>query len=376
MQNVTLVPGLEGIAVAETTLSLIDGQKGHLILRGYPIAALSGKVSFAQTCALLWTGKLPQGPEVDTWHQRLGEARVDAANHLPQDLSFLKDLEGMEAMRALTARMSAPKPPEDNLMAPQITGAMAVFAATWYRAQHGLGAPVPDPTLDSATDLLRMIYNRTPDPAQARALDAYLVAVIEHGMNASTFTARVVSSTGSDLVSAVVSAIGALKGPLHGGAPGPVLDMLDAIETPARAESWLRNELAQGRRIMGMGHRVYRVRDPRAAVLERAARHLDNSPHGAERLALARAVEETAAQLLEARYPGRPLRANVEFYTAALLSALALDRTLFSPLFCASRTAGWCAHILEERANGRLIRPRAIYRGPKPLLEETLEEMA
>ena len=209
-----------------------------------------------------------------------------------------------------------------------------------------------------------MLSGAAPEPSRVAALDAYLCCVVDHGMNASTFAARVVASTGSDLVSAIVAAIGALKGPLHGGAPGPVLDMLDAIGHPARARTWLEAELAAGRRIMGMGHRIYRVRDPRAAALEHAI--ADPRAHGRRRCALdvARAVERDAERLLADRHPERSLRANVEFYTAVLLEAIGIPRTLFSPTFAASRVVGWCAHVDEQRRVGRLIRPASTYVGP------------
>jgi citrate synthase len=203
-------------------------------------------------------------------------------------------------------------------------------------------------------------------PAKAKGLEAYLVVVSDHGMNASTFTARVIASTGSDLVSAVVGAIGALKGPLHGGAPGPVLEMLDSIGQPDHAIQWLEAEINAGRRIMGMGHRIYRVRDPRAAVLEQAVLRLERSGIGTPRLKLARAVEEAAEGLLRKRHPDRPLNANVEFYTAVLLDALGFPRTLFSSLFACGRVVGWCAHVAEQRATGRLIRPESRYIGPRP----------
>lgn len=212
-----------------------------------------------------------------------------------------------------------------------------------------------------------MLSGIVPAPASVRGLDAYLCCVVDHGMNASTFTARVVASTGSDTVSAIVAAISALKGPLHGGAPGPVLDMLDAVDTAPCARAWLETELAAGRRIMGMGHRVYQVRDPRAAALERAATMLEESGVSSERLPLARAVERAAEQLLAERHPNRHLRANVEFYTAVLLDSLGIPRTLFSPMFAASRVVGWCAHVDEQRSVGRLIRPASVYVGPSAL---------
>src|SRR5262249_31503041 len=241
------------------------------------------------------------------------------------------------------------------------TGAVAVLAAAWNRARRGAEPIAPDPETDHATDYARMALGAAPSPHAATALDAYLATVIDHGMNASTFAARVVTSTASDLVSALVAAIGALKGPLHGGAPGPVLDMLDAVAATGDAEAWLVGELAAGRRIMGMGHRIYRVRDPRAAVLETAV-----APLASPRLALARAVEQAAAKILRDRKPDRPLAANVEFYTAVLLDAVGLPREQFASTFAVSRIAGWSAHILEQHRTGRLIRPSSHYIGPLP----------
>ena len=267
----------------------------------------------------------------------------------------------MDALRAAVAHLDGRSSPEE------VIGAVAVYAAAW--ARRGRPAIAPDPSLPHAADYLRMIDGETPSEARVNALDAYLVTVSDHGMNASTFAARVVASTGSDLTSAVVAAIGALKGPLHGGAPGPVLDMLDAIGTPDRAADWLGNELASGRRIMGMGHRIYRVRDPRAAVLERAIEGFENAPSApvkTERLALARAVERAAEGVLRARHPSRPLHANVEFYTAVLLDAVGLHRTAFTPTFAVGRVVGWAAHVAEQRATGRLIRPASKYIGVMP----------
>ena len=228
-----------------------------------------------------------------------------------------------------------------------------------------MGQPpvAPDPSLSLAADYLHMIYGAPAAAPLVAGLDAYLVTVSDHGLNASTFVARIVTSTGSDAVSSVVAAIGALKGPLHGGAPGHVLDMLDEIGEPERAQSWIEAELAAGRRVMGMGHRIYRVRDPRAAVLERAVAALEATGRTTSRLALARGVERVAETALSTKYPDRPLRANVEFYTSVLLDAVGLPRSLFSPTFAVGRSAGWCAHIAEQRAVGKLIRPASRYVG-------------
>jgi citrate synthase len=207
-----------------------------------------------------------------------------------------------------------------------------------------------------------MVRGEAPREAEARALDTYMVTVADHGMNASTFAARVVASTGSDATSALTAALGALKGPLHGGAPGPVLDMLDAIGE-GDPEPWLAAELSAGRRIMGMGHRIYRVRDPRAAALEGALARLGTGGTD-RRTRRARRVEEAAERLLAARHPGRNLKANVEFYTALLLEALGLPRAAFTAVFAAARVAGWLAHVAEQTREGRLIRPGVEYVGP------------
>lgn len=336
--------GLEGVVVAETKLSEVDGERGRLILAGHDAEELGARASFEQAAALFG-------------HGPLGEARVRAFERLPALGDALSRPDGMDALRGAVAHL------EGTASAEELIGAVAVFAAAW--ARRGLSPIAPDPSLPHAADYLRMIDGRAPSAARIAALNAYLVTVTDHGMNASTFAARVVASTGSDLTSAIVAAIGALKGPLHGGAPGPVLDMLDAIGAPENAVAWLEAELAAGRRIMGMGHRIYRVRDPRAAVLEGAIERLARS-QGSPRLALARAVERAAEGVLRGRYPNRPLHANVEFYTAVLLDAVGLPRTLFTPTFAVGRVVGWTAHVAEQRATGRLIRPASRYVGPMP----------
>jgi citrate synthase len=244
-------------------------------------------------------------------------------------------------------------------------GMAAVATASWLRAERGEGRLPPQPELSHAQDLLRLAHGAPPTEGAVRLLDAYLVTVAEHGFNASTFAARVTASTGADLASAVVSGVVTLSGPLHGGAPGPVLDMLDAVSSPERAVDYVRAELAAGRRIMGMGHRVYRVRDPRAFVLERALSAYGSGEGASRRLALARAVEHAAELELARKYPGRALRANVEFYTALLLEALAVPRAAFTAIFACARVAGYAAHYAEQRRDGRLIRPSALYVGPE-----------
>ncbi len=359
--NTAASAGLDGIVVADTRLSEVDGERGRLVVAGHDIERLTGAVGFEDMVALLGTGALPDAAGRERTRRALAEGRVLAFARLSALGDALARVDGMDALRAATAHLTTDAGPN---AAAHLIAALAVFAAAWMRARAGASPLAPDPSISHAADYLRMATGEPPEPARIAGLDAYLVTVAEHGMNASTFAARVVTSTGSDAISAVVAAIGALKGPLHGGAPGPVLDMLDAIAAPAQATAWIEGELAAGRRIMGMGHRIYRVRDPRAAVLERALTRLESAGVSTGRLALARAVEHAAEGALRTRYPTRPLAVNVEFYTAVLLDAVGLPRTLFSPTFAVARVAGWCAHIDEQRAHGRLIRPASRYVGP------------
>lgn len=359
--------GLDGVLAAETSLSEVDGEGGHLRVAGFDIEALAGQASFEEICCLLWStagrvasGARPSDEELKTCRAALGEHRVRAFGLLPSLGDALRAEDGMDALRASLSHLNSLRDAHPEA----VTAALAVFACAWARLRNGQEPLAPDPSLAHAADVLRMIRAEAFSPALADALNTYLVTVADHGMNASTFAARVVTSTGSDMISAVVAAVGALKGPLHGGAPGPVLDMLDAVGSPERAQDWIEAELLSGRRIMGMGHRIYRVRDPRASVLEKAILKLSESGIETGRLALARAVERAALGVLKARYPDRPLRANVEFYTAVLLDSLGLPRFMFSPMFAIGRVSGWCAHIQEQRAVGRLIRPASKYIPP------------
>lgn len=363
--------GLDGVIVADTAISEVDGERGRLLVAGLDIESLAGHVPFAAACCLLLDGALPGAAALAELGRSLGRARAAASARLADHGAALRLADPMDALRAMLSAHHAPLPrPGDDAAerehAIAMLGAAPVYVAAWARTAAGATPIAADPGLDHAADFLRMLSGAAPDAARAAGLDAYLVTVCEHGMNASTFTARVVASTGSDMVSAVVAALGSLKGPLHGGAPGPVLDMLDSIGEPAAAVGWLEEQLVAKRRIMGMGHRVYRVRDPRAAVLERAIERLEAAGHRTPRLALARAVERAAEDVLGRRYPDRPLRANVEFYTAVLLDAVGLDRGLFTPAFAIGRIAGWCAHVAEQRRTGRLIRPDSRYVGPRP----------
>jgi len=357
--------GLEGVVAAETRLSDVDGERGRLTIAGHDVEHLGLAATYEDAFALLESGALPDATGRERTRAALGQARAQAFALLPRLGDALELSDGMDALRTALAHVQ-PGAQGGLSESMRVVGAVSLFAATWARRAAGLSPQPPDPARATASDFLRLVRDREPSAAEVQALEAYWVTVCDHGMNASTFAARVVASTGSDRVSALVAALGALKGPLHGGAPGPVLDMLDAVSSPKNAERWLEAELGAGRRIMGMGHRIYRVRDPRAAVLEKAIERLEQAGASSGRLSLARAVERAAVGVLRARHPDRPLHANVEFYTAVLLDSVGLPRSLFSPAFAVGRVLGWSAHFDEQRATGRLIRPASRYVGPKP----------
>jgi citrate synthase len=357
--------GLEGVVAAETVLSEVDGEAGRLVIRGYPIAALSGHVTTEDATHLLLDGFFPDLPDAKQLAAALGRARVEVFAEVASLDERLLAHGTIEGVRALMARLADG---DDLAVALRLIAAPAVFTPAVSRRKQGLQAIAPDPNLGHAADVLRMLRGHAATPAEVDALNAYLVTVCDHGLNASTFAARVVASTLAGLTSAVLAGISALKGPLHGGAPGPVIEMLDAIGKPQNAQAWLEAALDRGDRLMGFGHRVYRVRDPRADALKRAVKQLgegSNSLPG--RLAFAEAVETAALAVLKARKPNRSLQTNVELYTALMLEALAFPPDAFTCVFAIGRVAGWLAHAREQVEGGRLIRPQSVYIGPAPL---------
>jgi len=364
--------GLEGVVAASTRLSHVDGQAGELIIGGYELKELAGRVSFEAAAHLLWNGALPDDDQLRDLRREMAESRVvpEAPMRLMRQAGQAPPIDALRmACAALSLDLVDPNditPSGDLAAAKMLTARLPTLVAAHARLSEGKEPIAPRPDLPHAANFLYMVHGREPDPLAARALDTYWVTVIDHGMNASTFAGRVIASTRSDMVSAVTGAIGALKGPLHGGAPGPVLDMLVEIGSAERAETWVRSELAAGRRIMGFGHRVYKVRDPRAEVLGAVARELSTAQLEDRRLFdLARAVEDTAVRILEEVKPGRNLRTNVEFYTALVLQALGLNPRSFVAIFACGRVAGWCAHVIEQHAEDHLIRPQSEYVGPR-----------
>ena len=354
--------GLEGVVAARTVLSDVDGAAGRLVIRGLSLDELVGATPFEEAIRLLWSGFFEGLPENLT--APLGAARAEVFAQTKALDGDLVARPPLEAMRALTARLADG---DDLATALRLVAAPAVFTAAVVRAQAGEASLAPDPAAGHSADILRMTRGKSASNAEAAALDAYLVTVCDHGLNASTFAARVVASTLPGLTSAVLAGIGALKGPLHGGAPGPVIDMLDAIGSPQNARSWLEAALDRGDRLPGFGHRVYRVRDPRADALKRTVRVMGAGSNVLPgRLAFAEAVESAALDILKTRKPGRSLQTNVEFYTALLLEALGFPPSAFTCIFAMGRTAGWIAHAREQIATGRMIRPQSVYVGPQP----------
>jgi citrate synthase len=364
--------GLEGIVAAATNIAEVDGEKGKLTLRGYDISELSGNVEFEEVAYLLWYGKLPTQQEFDTL-----KAEMSAARKLPDSvLTALRAVspyaQGMDILRIGASMLSVGDETLNSLdledcrrRAARLQAQMPAIVAHTYRLGQGKEIVEPKPEHGLAAGFLYMLEGEEPDPARVAALNAYMVAVSEHGLNASTFTGRVVISTDSDMVSALTAAIGALKGSKHGGVPGPVLKMLQAIGTPENADAFIRNEITSGRRIMGFGHRVYKVRDPRAELLSDAADRMAEITGDRHLLELTRAVEDTTVKVLAELKPGRDLYANVELYAALILHAVGVPSELFTPIFGIGRTSGWTAHMLDQIEDARLIRPASIYVGPR-----------
>lgn len=352
--------GLDGVAAAETALSHIDGDKGELVIAGSRVDDIAFDLGFEALAARLWSAATGEPVDAIALKAAIGAARQAVFHRLP---AILPATDGMPPVAALRAGIAALRDEDGFRPEVLLVGAVPVIAAALARRAGG-GEPVaPSPDRGHAADFLTMLRGAEPGRDEAAALDAYLVTVSDHGMNASTFTARVVASTKADLFMAVTAAYCALSGPLHGGAPEPVLEMLDAIGARERIAPWVDAALARGERLMGFGHRVYRVRDPRADVLKRAVSLLGGSSAD---LGFAAEVEAYARVALARAKPGRKLDTNVEFYTAILLDALKIPRQAFTPVFAAARTAGWTAHALEQQRIGRLLRPASVYTGAMP----------
>ncbi len=353
----TFNSGLEGIVAAETVLSEVDGEAGRLILRGHRLQDIAGRRSVEWLIAELWHGFVQGNLSELSLRRDLAAMRVAVFDDILPLLPQAVRLAPIEALRVLLAAV-----PDDAQDLPiRLTATVAVGLAAVLRTRGGAAPVRPDGALGHTADLLRMLRGAPATAEEEAALETYLLTATDHGLNASTFTARVVASTAAGLASSVTAALCALKGPLHGGAPGPVIEMLDEIGTPENAEAWLDAAVLRGDRLMGFGHRVYRVTDPRSDVVKRAVESLGRDQG---RIRFAEQIERAALAVLAKRKPARSLQTNLEFYTALLLEALEVPRDAFTGVFAVARVAGWIAHALEQTAAARLIRPQSRYVGP------------
>jgi len=350
--------GLEGVIAAETVLSHSDGERGILWVRGHALPELVAEHAYEGAVALLWDGFAGNGLSRDIIRAELGAAREAAFAQLPDWLDAAAGRPLVEGVRLSLAFLR-----EDSRPA-AILASLPVAIAALIRVRQGASPLPPDPSLGSAADLLRMIRGEPVAEPMAEALDAYWTSVIDNGLNTSAYTARIIASSRASLVSAALGAYCAFTGPLHGGAPGPTLDMLDEAAASGDIDAWLERKLAAGERLMGFGHRVFRHGDPRAVELRKALQRLGP---GTGRLAFAAEVERHVREVFARLKPGRPaLKPNVEINAALLLDAVGIPREAFTPVFAVARCAGWLAHAMEQQKTGRLIRPSSAYIGPVP----------
>ncbi len=362
--------GLEGVVVADTTVGDVRGKEGFYHYREYSAIDLARGRSFEDVAHLLIRGRLPEPGESTRFAGDLADQR-HAPGGVTEIVARLSILGGpMDTLRTAISALGTQlkwQPVldlDDASLQEQVARLIAVaptMLAAGHRTSRGLDPVPPRTDLGHAANYLWMLSGSEPSAEHARALEQYLIVAIDHGFNASTFAARVIASTGADLASAICGAVGALAGPLHGGAPGRALDMLDEVRPNGDAGEWVRQAVGRGDRIMGFGHRVYKTDDPRAVFLREVAQGLDG-PLATEAAEVERAVVDTLRELK----PGRSLYANVEFYAGIVMASSGVPRELFTPTFAIARLVGWCAHVLEQRADNRLIRPLARYVGPPP----------
>ena len=359
-----LKKGLQDVVVATSSICYIDGQKGILSYRGMDIHDLAEQSTFEEVCYLLWFGRLPKQTELDEATAAMGRSRA-----LPEPVvqllkSFPQDAPPMDVLRTAVSALSHYDPdaaandkPANLRKTYRLTGQIASIVAAADRIRNGQEPVSPDPGLAHAANFVYMLTGNKPDATAARALDVALILHADHEFNASTFAARVTIATLTDIHSAITSAIGTLKGPLHGGANQDVMRMLIEIGETERAETYIKEALARKQKISGFGHRVYRTEDPRATHLRRMSRDLSESSGTRKWFETSRVIEEVVKR-------EKNINANVDFYSATVYYNLGIPVDLFTPLFAVSRISGWTAHVLEQLDNNRLIRPRAEYTGP------------
>lgn len=348
--------GLEGVVAAKTKISFVDGENNRLVYRGKCANELAIHHTFEEVCYLLWYGKLPSKNELRILKEKMYTKRklpkllLNILQNLPKDMDLMSALR--TGISVLGAKDYSWRPTIDQAI--EITSITPTIIAYMYRKQNNMEIIEPSLSMGHVENYLYMLTGKKPKQAHIKALNAYFILTTEHGMNASTFAARVITSTESEMVSAVTGAIGAMKGSLHGGAHTEVIDMLDKIGSKENAELWLRCRLECGRKLMGFGHRIYKSPDPRAEALREVTKSLSEKDSW---LDLAYFVEQTAIRLLKEYKPGRYLYTNVEFYAAAVLRAVEIPTIIFTPTFTASRMVGWTANILEQSNSNRIFWP-------------------
>jgi citrate synthase len=356
--------GLDGVVVGQTAISEVDGEHGKLTYHGYLIGELAETALYEEVIHLLWFGHLPTTSELNNLRQRMRSQRTLPPAVLGVIRALPTSAEPMDVLRTATSAYGIAmnmqgKPTIDQAIA--ITAIFPTILASFQRIRHGQEPLAPRTDLDHAANYIYMLTGAEPAENHVRSLNSYLILLTDHDMNASTFTARAIASTDSDLCSAITGAIGALKGPLHGGAPALVLNMLNEIGTESNVQPWITHALDTKQKIMGMGHRVYKTYDPRAEILREMARRASTP----EFFALAQKTEAVALAEIHRRKPDERIWTNVEFYSAAVLHSVGLPGDLFTPTFGVARVAGWTAHVLEQVAANRLIRPAVQYVGPR-----------
>jgi len=364
-------PGLKGLVVTETVLGDVRGQEGFYHYREYSAIDLAQTRSLEGVWHLLFEGQLPDADALAAFRREIAPFRnLDAGllSVLPGIAALGDPWNALDALRtalslASSTRVMGPSIDLDDKTKREdalfLCAQVPTLVATLWRLRNGLEPLAPDPLAPICEDYLRMISGTRPEPEVARALEQYWISTIDHGFNASTFTARVIAATGADLGGSVVGAIGAFSGPLHGGSLARSLDTLDKIGTPENIDPWIRARMKAGKRIMGFGHAVYRTRDPRSQLLLDIVERL-----GGERAAFAKQVERRVVEILAELKPGKKLYTNVEFYAGVLLERCGIPRPLFTSTFASSRVIGWCANILEQAEDSQIIRPSARYVGP------------
>ncbi len=356
--------GLEDVVVGPSSITFLDGIKGRMLYKGYDAVGMAGKISFEEVVYLLWEGDLPNRSQLKTFSQSLAESRALPGEVLSLLEKFPKKCHPMDVLREgiTLLGMLAPDESEESPEAQRrkaigMVARMATLAAAWDRIRRGQVPLAPDLSLGHSANFLYMLTGQKPDPLSVEAMDMYLSLLADHDLNASTFTARVIISTLSDMHSAVAGALGALKGPLHGGANEKAMEMFLEIADPSKVDTWIEKAIQEKRKIMGFGHRVYKVEDPRSVPL-RAMSHRLSQVRGDMRW------YNISIKVAEAVQRQKKIYTNVDFFSASVLYLMGVPIDLFTTVFAAGRVAGWCAHIFEQLADNRLIRPRTDYVGP------------